>query len=60
MTLPAPYVSDDTEKLEVVAEEGTDDGFEYDGMLKEHAPRFRKTKTVEVMMAIDPETPDTR
>ena len=48
-------MSDDTEKLEIVAEEGSDDILEFDGMLNMNAPRFRKTKTVEVMMALDPD-----
>ena len=55
-TLPAPCASDTNEKLEVVAEEGTDDLLEYDGLLNENAARFKKTKTVEVMMALDPDT----
>ena len=39
-----------------MAEDGADDVFQYDGMFKENALRFRKTKTVKMMMAIDPDT----
>ena len=49
-------VTDSAEKLEITAEEGADDLFVYDGTCKENAPRFRKTKVVEIMMAIDPDT----
>ena len=32
-----------------------DDILEYDGLLKENAPRFKKSRVVELMMALDPE-----
>ena len=54
--LPAPHVSNDTKKLEVVAEEGADVLLEYDGLLNENARRFKKTRTIEIIMAIDPDT----
>ena len=43
-TLPAPMVTESTEKFQVTVEEGADDLFEYGGICKESAPRFRKTK----------------
>ena len=55
-TLPAPYVFNTREKFEVVAEEGTDDLLECDVLPNENALRFKKTKAVEVMMALDPDT----
>ena len=62
-TLPAPMVTDSTEKWEVIVEERADDLFKYDGMCKENIMCFQKTTVVELMMAIDPGTapddPDT-
>ena len=36
-----------------MAEEGVDDLLEYDGLFNENAPRFKKTRTVVVMTALD-------
>ena len=39
-----------------MAEESIDDLLEYEGIFNEKALRFRKTKTVAIMMSIDPDT----
>ena len=40
----------------IVEEVGEDDVHEYDGLKDANAPRFRKTKIVELMMALDPDS----
>ena len=56
-TPPALLIIDETEKWGVHAEEGIDedDLLKFDGVCNENAQRFRKTKTVEITMAIDPD-----
>ena len=54
-TLLAPMVTDETEHWAVIEEGGDDDLLRYDGICNENAPKFRKTKVIEVMMAIDPD-----
>ena len=56
-TLPAHLITYEKEKWGVLAEEGIDedDLLKFDGVCNENATRFRKTKTVEIMMAIDPD-----
>ena len=54
VSLLAPYVSDDTETWDVLTEEiGSADVLEYDGRVNDNALRFKKTKTVEIAMALD-------
>ena len=56
LTLPSPHISDDTEQWSVMTDEvGSADVLEYDSLLKENAPRFRRTRIVETMMAIEPD-----
>ena len=56
--LPAPHVIDENETWGVIAEEGAEeeDLLKFDGICNENAPQFRGTKTIEIMMAIDPDT----
>ena len=56
--LPAPHVTDEKENWGVIVDAGTEeeDLLQFDGICKENAPRFRRTKTVEIMLAIDPDT----
>ena len=49
---------DNSEKGEIVAEVGADDLFQYDGFLIKNASRFKRTKTIEIMVAIDPDLDD--
>ena len=53
-TLPGPMVTDEAEQWAVIEEEGAEDLLKYDGSCHENAPKFRKTKVIEIMMAIDP------
>ena len=47
LTLPSPHFTDDTEQWSVVTDEvGSADVLEYDGLLKENALRFEKTRIV--------------
>ena len=55
-TLPAPMITDDTEKWAVMAEERADDVLAYDGICKGNALRLRNTRAVDMMMAIDLDT----
>ena len=49
--LPEPFVSDDAEGWEpITGEAGDADIDEYDGMLEENAPRYRKLPVAELMM----------
>ena len=56
--LPAPHVTDEKEDWGVIVDAGTEeeDLLQFDGICNENAPRFRRTKTVEIMLAIDPDT----
>jgi len=48
-------VTDETEQWAVIEEGGDDDLLRYDGICNDNAPKFRKTKVIEVMLAIDPD-----
>ena len=56
-TLPAPHVTDEQETWGVIAENDIEeeDIRLYDGICNENAPQFRRGKTVEIMLAIDPD-----
>ena len=55
-TLPAPYVTDEKERG-VIADTGVEDEdlLPFEGICNENSPQFRRTTTVEAMMAIDPD-----
>ena len=57
-TLLALHVADEMETWGMIAEERMEDEdlLKFDGIFKENAPQFRRTNTVEIMMAIDPDT----
>ena len=57
-TLLALHVADEMETWGMIAEERMEDEdlLKFDGIFKENAQQFRRTKTVEIMMAIDPDT----
>ena len=56
--LPASHVTDEKEEWGVMVEAGTEeeDLLQFDGICNENTPRFQRTKTVEIMLAIDPDT----
>ena len=56
--LHAPHVIDGQEDRGVIVDAGTEeeDLLQFDGICNENAPRFRRTNTVEIMLAIDPDT----
>ena len=55
-TLPAPLITDETKKWGVIAKDDVDedDLLNFDGVWNENAPKFQRTKTVEIMLALDP------
>ena len=57
-TLPAPHVIDEKEKWGVIVDTGVEDEdlLQFEGICNENSPQFRRIKTVEIMMAIDPDT----
>ena len=56
MTLPSPHISDETENFSVISgEAGVDDILEYDGLVRENKPSFRRTSITEIMCALEPE-----
>ena len=61
VTLPSPHVYDESELFSVIAGEGgIDDVIEYDGLVRDNRPSFRRTKVTELACAIEPDaTPDT-
>ena len=56
--LLAPHVTDEKEEWGVMVEAGTEeeDLLQFDGICNENAQRFQRTKTVEIMLAIHPDT----
>ena len=57
VTLPSPHVSDESEVFNVVSgEDGVDDALEYDGLVRENRPSFRRTRVTEVACAFEPDT----
>ena len=54
--MPSPHVSDECEIFSVIAGEGADDILDYDGLVRENRPSFRRTKVTELACAIEPDT----
>ena len=56
-TLPAPHVSDEKEEWALIFAGVEEEHFlQFNCVCNENAPQFERTKTVEIMMAIDPGT----
>ena len=57
-TLPALHVTDEKEDWGVIVDTGVEDGdlLQFEGICNENSPQFRRIKTVEIVMAIDPDT----
>ena len=57
-TLPAAHVIDEKEEWGVIVDAGVEeeDLLQFDGICNENAPQFQRTKTVKIMMSIDPDT----
>ena len=57
VSLPSPHITDDGENFDVVVgEHDVDDILQYDGIVKENSPIFKRTGIAQIMCVLDPES----